>query len=258
MTKNLNRRRFFYINKKKIFYLLLIILVLILLYNLFVKKTFLIKTFTKNIEIISKNFDYQFIEFNLKGNYNVEYKFVENILKKHFNSSIFLLPLDNISKELKTNSWIKEIKLSTNYKNILFIHLEEYKPLGIYFYNNKKFYFDKNGKIIDEINQDLTFQTNLITFSGPSSNLKANLIIKILNDLNFNEKYNISNIQYVENRRWNIILNNDAKLMLSENSPSTSLQNFIDIEKNLSKEQMNNIKYIDLRNINKSIITYVE
>ncbi len=52
------------------------------------------------------------------------------------------------------------------------------------------------------------------------------------------------------------MLQNDIKLMLSENNPEHSLQNFIDIEKKLSKIEMNNIKHFDLRNIKKTIIQY--
>ena len=44
--------------------------------------------------------------------------------------------------------------------------------------------------------------------------------------------------------------------MLSESVPEVSLQNFSLIEKNLSETDLNNIKSIDLRNINKTIIKY--
>ena len=44
--------------------------------------------------------------------------------------------------------------------------------------------------------------------------------------------------------------------MLSEKFPKESLLNYIKIEKNLVKEDMNNIKSLDLRNLNKTIIVY--
>ena len=44
--------------------------------------------------------------------------------------------------------------------------------------------------------------------------------------------------------------------MLSETKPQISLQNFMNIEKNLSETDLNNIKYFDLRNINKTLINY--
>ncbi len=61
---------------------------------------------------------------------------------------------------------------------------------------------------------------------------------------------------FVEKRRWDIILKSKIKLMLSEKYPSQSIKNFMDIEKKLSKTDINNIEIIDLRNIDKTIITY--
>ena len=46
--------------------------------------------------------------------------------------------------------------------------------------------------------------------------------------------------------------------MLSEDDPENSIQNAIKLKNNLSKTEINNIKYIDLRNINKTLIAYRE
>ena len=71
-------------------------------------------------------------------------------------------------------------------------------------------------------------------------------------------KFKINRIEYINKRRWNIYLKNNVKLMLSESFPKNSLKNFIDIEKKLSKTDMNNISNFDLRNIDKTLITYIE
>ena len=44
--------------------------------------------------------------------------------------------------------------------------------------------------------------------------------------------------------------------MLSENDPKLSLQNFIIIKNKLSQAEINNIKQVDLRDTNKTLITY--
>ena len=176
-------------------------------------------------------------------------------MKKYYKYSIFLLPLDKISEEIRENNWIKNVKLSTNYKDTLYIDLEEYKALGIYRFNKKDFYFDKSGKIIQEVNDKFN-NNNLIIFIGKSSNLNANLIIDILNGLNFQKNFLIRQINYIQKRRWDILINNDIKLMLSENDPKQSLQNFLIINKNLNETDMNNIEWIDLRDVNKTLINY--
>ena len=101
-----------------------------------------------------------------------------------------------------------------------------------------------------------TLDKKLIVFSGQSSNLEAISIIKILNNLNFQQKFKISMINYINKRRWDILINDNLKLMLSETSPLISLKNFIKVLNNFSKKDLDNIKYIDLRNINRTLITY--
>ena len=226
-----------------------------MIFTLYVKKNYFLTTVYNSIEKLSKNFEYQYINLSISGLKNVQHSFIERKLKKYYKSSIFLLPLDKISNEIKENSWIKNVKLKTNYKNTLFIELQEYEPLAIYKFNNKLFFFDNDGKIIDEVNTSIG-DIKLIVFFGQSSNLKAKSIIDILHSLNFKKKYTIKQINYIKKRRWDIILNNNIRLMLSENSPKKSLENFINIEKKLSETNMNNIKYVDLRNIDKTLITY--
>ncbi len=162
--------------------------------------------------------------------------------------------MNQINNSIKENNWVKEIKLNTNYKDTLFIRIEEYKPTGIYFFNEKYFVFDENGKIIDQIyNTDLTHQSLLI-FKGNSSNLKANSIINILKNNDFKKKYNIENLEFVNKRRWDINLYSDVKLMLSEEDPNKSILNFIMIRNKLSETDINNIKTYDLRNLKKTIL----
>ncbi len=207
---------------------------------------------SKNIiQIFSENLQYQFTKFDISGLEKIESNFVEDKLQNYLGTSIFLLPLDKINVSIKENNWVKELYLSTNYKDTLFIRIEEYKPIGIYFFNEKYFVFDKNGKIIDQTYiTDYTNQSLLI-FKGNSSNLKASSLINILKNNNFEKKYRIDSLEFMNKRRWDINLHGDVKLMLSEENPNTSIQNFIMIQNKLSETDINNIKTYDLRNLKK-------
>jgi len=257
MAKNLNRKRIFYLNKKNLFYIFLLLCLMYLIFTIYSNKNYFKNFFINSVENFSKNYQYQYVNLNVNGLKQVKYSYIKNKLQKYHKSSIFLLPLDKISNEIKENNWIKIVKLKTNYKDTLFIYLEEYKSLGIYKFNNKLFYFDKYGKIIEETDNKNKYDRNLIIFFGQSSNLKAKTIIDIFESINFHKKYQIKQVDYIEKRRWDVILHNNITLMLSEDSPIQSLQNFINIEKNLSETNLNNIKYFDLRNINKTLITYL-
>ena len=250
---NINRRRYV-LSFRSFTYLCISLFLIIFSFLLYFYKNNLIQTSKNIIQSFSENFQYQFTKFDISGLEKIELKFVEDKLQNYMQSSIFLLPLDQINDSIKENNWVKEIYLNTNYKDTLFIRIEEYKPIGIYFFNEKYFVFDENGKIIDQIYiTDFTHQSLLI-FKGNSSNLKANSLINILKNNDFEKKYQIESLEFINKRRWDINLYSDVKLMLSEEDPNKSIQNFIMIQNKLSETDINNIKTYDLRNLNKTIL----
>ncbi len=250
---NINRRRYV-LSIRSFTYFFIFLFLIIFSFLLYFYKNNLIETSKNIIQSFSENFQYQFTKFDISGLEKIELKFVEDKLQNYLGSSIFLLPLNQINNSIKENNWVKEIKLNTNYKDTLFIRIEEYKPTGIYFFNEKYFVFDENGKIIDQIyNTDSTHQSLLI-FKGNSSNLKATSIINFLKNNDFEKKYQIESLEFINKRRWDINLYNDVKLMLSEEDPNKSILNFIMIRNKLSETDINNIKTYDLRNLKKTIL----
>ena len=250
---NINRRRYV-LSFRSFTYFCIFLFLIIFSFLLYFYKNNLIETSKNIIQSFSENFQYQFTKFDISGLEKIELKFVEDKLQNYLGSWIFLLPLDQINDSIKENNWVKEIYLNTNYKDTLFIRIEEYKPIGIYFFNEKYFVFDENGKIIDQIYiTDFTYQSLLI-FMGNSSNLKANSLINILKNNDFEKKYQIESLEFINKRRWDINLYRDVKLMLSEEDPNKSIQNFIMIQNKLSETDINNIKTYDLRNLKKTIL----
>ena len=250
---NVNRRRYVF-NFRSFIYFCNFLFLIIFSFLVYFNKNNLIVTSKNIIQRFSENFQYQFTKFDISGLEKIESKFVEGKIQKYLESSIFLLPLDQINNSIKENNWVKEIYLNTNYKDTLFIKIEEYKPIGIYFFNEKYFVFDENGKIIDQIYiEDFTNQS-LMIFKGNSSNLKAKSIINILKNNNFKKLYKVESLEFINKRRWNINLYNDVKLLLSEEDPNKSIQNFIMIQNKISETDINNIKTYDLRNLEKTIL----
>ena len=250
---NINRRRYV-LSFRSFTYFCIFLFLIIFSFLLYFYKNNLIETSKNIIQSFSENFQYQFTKFDISGLEKIELKFVEDKLQNYLGSSIFLLPLDQINDSIKENNWVKEIYLNTNYKDTLFIRIEEYEPIGIYLFNEKYFVFDENGKIIDQIYiTDFTHQSLLI-FKGNSSNLKANSLINILKNNDFEKKYQIESLEFINKRRWDINLYSDVKLMLSEEDPNKSIQNFIMIQNKLSETDINNIKTYDLRNLKKTIL----
>ena len=250
---NINRRRFV-VGIRSFIYFCIFLFLIIFSFLLYFNKNTIIGISKNIIQSFSENFQYQFTKFDISGLEKIESKFVEDKLQNYIKSSIFLLPLDQINDSIKENNWIKEIYLNTNYKDTLFIRIEEYKPIGIYFFNDKYFVFDENGKIIDQIYITDFSNQPLLIFKGPSSNLKANSLINILKKNDFRKKYKIESLEFINKRRWNINLYSNVKLMLSEEDPNKSVQNFITIQNKLSEIDINNISTYDLRNLKKTIL----
>ena len=256
MSRNLNRKLFFQIRRRGIIYLLLLFLLLIVFISYNFQKNNLSNIFVNVIHNFSKNFEYQYKNLEISGLDNIDKEIIKNKLIKYLNSPIFLLPLDKISIEISEINWVKNIKLTTDYKDTLIINIQEYNPIGIYNFNNKNFYFDNDGKIIDQVDPNFTVKENLLVFGGPLSNLEAYKLLDIIYDLNLDKIIKIKKIIYIKKRRWDILTNKGAKLLLSEIHPKKSIKNFLIIKKNLSETKFNNIIKFDLRDSNKTILTY--
>jgi len=255
VSRNLNRKRFYLIKRRGIIYLFLLFLLLILfiLYNF--QKNNLSNIFISIIYNFSKNFDYQYKNLEISGLEKIDKEIIKNKLFKYLNSPIFLLPLDKISKEISDINWVKNVKLTTDYKDTLIINIQEYNPIGIYNFNNKNFYFNNVGKIIDQVDPNFRVEGDFLVFEGSLSNLEAYKLLDIIYDLNLDKIIKIKKIIYVKKRRWDIIISNGSKLLLSEMQIKKSINNFLLIKKNLSETKFNNIIKFDLRDINKTILT---
>ncbi len=251
--KNINRRRYV-LSFRSLIYFCIFFFLIIILYLLYFNKNNIIEISKNIIQSFSENFEYQLTKIDITGLEKIELKFVEEKLHNYIQSSIFLLPLDQINDSIKENNWVKETYLNTNYKDTLFIRIEEYEPIGIYFFNEKYFVFDENGKIIDQIYSKSLTDQSLLIFKGNSSNLNAKSLINILKNNGFENKFQIESLEFINKRRWDINLYSDVKLLLSEEDPNKSIQNFIMIQNKLSETDINNIKTYDLRNLKKAIL----
>ena len=250
---NINRRRYV-LSFRSFTYFCIFLFLIISSFLLYFNKNNLIETSENIIQSFSENFQYQFTKFDISGLEKIELQFVEDKLQNYIETSIFLLPFDQINRSIKENNWIKSISLKTNYKDTLFVKIEEYRPLGIYNFNNKFFFFNENGKIIDEFKTTNNGNNSLIIFKGQSSNLEATSLINILEESNFQDINNIKYVEFLNKRRWDIYLKNNKKLMLSENNPIKSLKNFLKIYDNFGKNDKDSIIIYDLRDLDKTLV----
>jgi len=211
------------------------------------------KYFFNGINSLSKDYNYLFSEIKINGLNNLSSDEIEKYFIKYYNKSIFLLPLKNISKEIKMNKWIESVSLRSNFKNKVFIVIKEAKPTGIYF-NGKNYLLINNiGKVIDFIDESKTHQY-IIFFGENAKENVANLIMKIP----FSLQTLIKKAEYISERRWDIILKNNIKIKLPEFEIKEAFEHFIEIYDNISNQDKSIIKSIDLRLPKKVIIKFNE
>ena len=209
-----------------------------------------------SIENLSYNFNYTLQYYDIEGLNNIKEEDIIKIIKPYMNTSIFLLPLQNISNSIFENNWVKNLKLKIDYKNKIFIEIAEFIPIGIYFFNNNKYYFNSKGKIIDYLTSINYKKNQYITFSGESSTINANNFLNILNKINKDFHIKILQAKFIQNRRWDLILEGNLLLKLSEKDLQQSIENYFKLTNNLSYNDLIDIKMIDLRNFQKAIIEY--
>ena len=205
---------------------------------------------------MSFDFNYTLQYYDIEGLNNIKEEEIVKIIKPYMNTSIFLLPLKNISNSIFENNWVKTLELKIDYKNKIFIEIIEFIPIGIYFFNNNKYYFNSKGKIIDYVNSKNYNNSKLITFVGESSTINAYSLLKILHKFEKGFHKTIMQATFIENRRWNLLLEGSLLLKLSETDIKQSIENFIKLTNNLSYNNLIDVRMIDLRDTKKAFIKY--
>ena len=205
------------------------------------------------IQVFSDKFDYNYKDYKINILKRTDLVKVSEIMKRYLDQSIFLIPLDVISEDLHHMNWVKSVDLTTNLKNQLSIEIIEHKPIGLYLFNKQLFYFSKEGKIIDQFNKKIN--DIFIVFHGNKSLKKADNFLNIKQNNKQIDLLKIKEAYYINGRRWNVKLDNDLILFLSEKNIENSFLNYIKLLNKLKKSEIISIKSIDLRNDNKAIVS---
>lgn len=206
------------------------------------------------IQIFSNKFDYNFKVYKINTLERVDKVKISEIMNQYIGESIFLIPLNIISENLHNLKWIKNINLTTNLKNHIYIEIVEYKSIGLYAFNDRLFYFSNKGKIIDQLNKKNN--ESFIVFYGNQSLKKADNFLNKIDKINQTDIFKIKEAHFINNRRWNVKLDNDLLLYLSEKNIETSIINYIKLLDSLKESEINSIRSIDLRNDKKAIISF--
>ena len=253
MRTNFNKKKITFISIAKLFKHLLIILTLLLItffiYNEFFEK----KRYKEVLQKFSEKNSYLLTSYKINDLIRVDKSEVSQIISKYFGESIFLISLKSISNEIRDLNWVKNVNLSNNFKNKITVEILEYEPIGLFFFNNKFYYFSAEAKIITQSKDNIE---KFIIFSGKNSLNHAAKLLDSIKSMQSSKLNNIVEAHYVNNRRWNLKFSDQLVILLPEKDIETSLNSYIKLLDQLDESEILLIQSIDLRNYNKAIIKF--
>ena len=253
MRNNYNKKKITFISKFKLIKYLFIFLIFILASFYFYDYILEKKIHREIIQEFSKKNDFVLASYETNELIRVDQSEVSKIINKYFGKSIFLIPLRNLSNQIRELNWVKDVNLSNNFKSKIFVEILEYEPLGLFFFNDKIYYFSKEGKVIDQFKES---DENFIIFSGKNTLKHAVNLLDVIESLQSPQLNNIREADFINDRRWNLKFSNDLLLSLSEKNIESSLNSFIKLLNQLDEGEILLIKSIDLRNNDKAIINF--
>ncbi len=165
---------------------------------------------------------------------------VENILVegRKYSDPDILLAVINIEKgdpifsfnpseaktQIEKTDWVKSVRVERRLPDTIYINITEREPLALWQSENGLSLIDNDGEIITRSNLD-KFK-NLLMVSGENSPKKAKEFISILAAESELEAM-IDNVKLIDNRRWNLYLNDGKLIKLPENDMGLAVRNIM-------------------------------
>jgi len=176
------------------------------------------------------------------------FEFHSEIISGEFESEI-ANNANDINSFLKDYSFIKSYLVKKNLSKID-INIEIKEPFAKNIFNKEIIFMDSTTASFKYFNDKFINQIPLIDIS------KETLVINQYLSNSFerlNKLFNISNIEYIDSRRYNLILDNNLVVMLPKIINEEFLM-FIENNLSLLENNTNYSEYLDLRNFHEKTI----
>lgn len=171
----------------------------------------------------------------ISGNHALSKKDIANIAHLYKGRFMVYVSPHKIRKSLEQQPWIKHVCVIEKLPHTIYIDVMEYKPFVLLAYKKEYFLVDEEGCIFTKAH-DIS---NLIVISGRNAVYNLSLVRKILYSKNAKL---VKAMQYIGERRWNIVLKSGITVKLPEENPYIAWQYLLQ-----SKLLYSNAKEIDLR-----------
>ena len=200
------------------------------------------KIIYQNFESVSDDKKFKVVKIKFINTKNIEIDKLNNLVKNYNNKNIFDINFKEIGEELLKINEIKSLKINFNMEGEIKISIEEKKPFFIWKYENFQKVLSIEGEIL---NFNESNNKNLINLYGLGAQKKIGNFYQIVRK---NKQFEniIKSIEYIENYRWDIVLENNTLVKLSKKNYEKNLET---LDKFLSSKELFNKthKMIDFR-----------
>ena len=169
------------------------------------------KILYKSFESFSDDKKFKVLNIKFINTKNIEIGKLNNLVKHYNNKNILDINFKEMGEELLKINEIKSLKINFNMEGEIKILIEEKKPFFIWKYKNFQKILSIEGEILNFKKSD---NENLLNLYGLGAQKKIGNFYQIVRK---NKQFEniIKSIEYVENYRWNIVLENNMLIKLS-------------------------------------------
>lgn len=180
----------------------------------------------------------------IEGSKNSNKEKIESIIPIN-EKSLFTLDLNDTALEIQKLNWVKKVNIKKQFPNTIKILIFENDPFAYLLKDQKTFLIDIDGEIISEENALNNIDEYLIV-TGKDSQRNLSKLIRDINIAYPEILASLYELEFIEERRWDIIINNNLRIKLSESDVQNSLINLKKLIKD-NKILKSNIIEVDLR-----------
>lgn len=158
-----------------------------------------------------------FKKLAIHGTQKIFLKQIENICRKYDRQTLSSLPFEDIYKQIINIEWIDKVILKKSYPHTLLIQVKEKLPIAIWKKNNQVNYYVDACNQLFQANQPHNMSKNIITINGENAYKNFNILFNCINK-HPEIKKQIKRLNFIRNRRWNLILHKDITVKLPDNN----------------------------------------
>lgn len=138
---------------------------------------------------------------------------VYNMIFQSEDLSMPMIDIEKIREDIIQNGWVEDVRVTRRLPDTLVVEVVERKPIAIWQHDGKYSLVDKNGIVLEDVEESNYLGLPLI--AGQGANDKISSLDELLNEAPA-LKPQVIGAKWVGNRRWDVIFKTGETLSLPE------------------------------------------